>query len=134
MRVLSTGVKLKRDKKGGAKKGMWTRLSSRVGVKNVKTDSINSSGTKGRSFEKHKAMDEDTEKEKKIKLDAETNELSDILASYWDRWRLLNSPARSNESSKLKLPRAWEPTNSKCLEKDYQGTSSQHCLLNGDKI
>ena len=40
MRVLSTGVKLERDKKGGAKKGMWTRLSSRVGVKNVKTDSI----------------------------------------------------------------------------------------------
>lgn len=62
------------------KKGMWTRLSSRTSVKNVKTDSINSLGTK-RSFGKHEAMDEDTKKEKKINLDAETNELSDILAS-----------------------------------------------------
>ena len=40
MRFLSTRVKLERDKKGGAKKGMWTRLSNRVGVKNVKIDSI----------------------------------------------------------------------------------------------
>ena len=42
--VLSTGVKLECDKKGGVKKGMWTRLSSRAGVKNLKTDSFNSSG------------------------------------------------------------------------------------------
>ena len=68
-------------------------------------------------------MNEDTEKEKKIKLDAETNELSDILASNWDRRRLLN-----------RLSRYKFPTDSKCLEKGYQGTSSQHCLLNGDKI
>lgn len=68
-------------------------------------------------------MDEDTKKEKKIKLDAETNELSDILASNWDRRRLLK-----------RLSRYKFPTDSKCLEKDYQGTSSQHCLLNGDKI
>ena len=75
------GVKLERDKNGGAKKGMWTRLSSKAGVKDVKTASINSSGTKRRSFGKHEAMDEDTEKEKKSKLDVQTNELSDILAS-----------------------------------------------------
>ena len=38
-------------------------------------------GTKRRSSGKYEAMDEDIEKEKKIKLDAKTNELSDILAS-----------------------------------------------------
>ena len=46
------GVKLERDKNGGAKKGMWTRLSSKAGVKDVKTASINSSGTKRRSLDR----------------------------------------------------------------------------------
>ena len=75
-------------------------------------------------------MDEDTEKEKKIKLDAETNELSVILASKLGSAKAVEQPTEFNKSFKLELLGAWEPMNSKCLEKDYQCTSSQHCLLN----
>lgn len=39
--ILATEIKLERGKQSGVKKGRWTRLSSRVGVDNLQTNSPN---------------------------------------------------------------------------------------------
>ena len=94
MGITATKVKLERVKKGGVKKGRWTRLSNRVGVDNLQTSSFNSSSTKRNFSGTYEAMVEDTEKEKKLKLENEYKEQSDILASQLGSTEAVEQPRR----------------------------------------
>nr|POE95944.1 hypothetical protein CFP56_47039 [Quercus suber] len=63
----ATQVMLERVKKGGLKKGRWTRLSGRVGVDKLQSNNPTSSGIKRNFFGTFEAMVEDIETETKFK-------------------------------------------------------------------
>ena len=69
-----TQAKLGCVQKGGLKKGRWTRLSGRVGVDKLQSNNSTSSSIKHNFPGTFKAMVEDTETEKKFKLENEPNE------------------------------------------------------------
>lgn len=94
MGIHTTRVKLERVKRSGVKKGRWTGLSSRVGVDNLQTSSFNTSGTKRNFFGTYEAMVVDTEKEKKLKLQKESNEQGDILTSQLGSAEAVEQPCR----------------------------------------
>ena len=81
MGIHATRVKLECVKMSGVKKGRWTRLISRIGVDNLRTSSFNKSGAKRNFSGTYEVMVVDTEKEKKLKLEKESNEQGDILTS-----------------------------------------------------
>ena len=92
MALPTAKVKVEHVKQGGLKKGRWTRLSSRVGIDKLQSTSLISSGIKRNISGTYEAMVEDTETEKKLKLDTGPDEQSDYLASHLGSVEAVDQP------------------------------------------
>ena len=92
----------------GPKKTTWTRISQRS-KSSSKSDSV-VAGPKRKISEQNEEVEEALVIVKKYGMEEEVVPGNMIIQSLL--WRLLCSPAGNNESHKLELLRAWEPSDS----------------------
>ena len=94
------------------KKGTWTRLPCRPNNEQMLMDKVENIGPKRKAEGGGSAEGVFLKMKRSRKLMMKQKDLVFYLLHNWDRRRLLGNPAGSNESLKLELSRAWEPSDS----------------------